>query len=234
MQTTNSTPNNANNSQNENQVLTLALPIFELITQIRTQELVPSNQVRATINAQLKQFEQRAVELKYRESQIKFAVFALVSFIDESVLTAQFDFKTEWEKNPLQLELFNEQVAGVTFYEHIDELLKRPEDIDILEIYYICLIFGFRGRYKKYSEDKLTTIIQSIEVVLKKSNRLYPGQLSPHWKSNDQPQILNKVTIPLWLKIGSGIALFTIILLYIVLKIFLNSALYSAKEQLLQ
>ncbi|MCV4615579.1 DotU family type IV/VI secretion system protein, partial [Escherichia coli] len=69
--------------------------------------------------------------------------------------------KIEWEKNPLQLEYFGEQLAGNKFFEKLESMLSQIEVTqDAVEVYYYCMLLGFKGRYAVYEQDKLLAIMQ--------------------------------------------------------------------------
>src|SRR5690606_10764921 len=55
-----------------------------------------------------------------------------------------------WPRQPLQEEIFGDHMAGETFFTRLDELLALgdSEDLaDLLEVYQLCMLLGFRGRY---------------------------------------------------------------------------------------
>jgi type VI secretion system protein ImpK len=73
-----------------------------------------------------------------------------VALLDESILTSQSTLRGDWVGYPLQQELFGENVAGENFYLQLRDLLARPDSRDlgdILELFALCLLLGFRGRY---------------------------------------------------------------------------------------
>jgi len=80
----------------------------------------------------------------------KLATYAVVALLDESILNTPGPLREDWIGYPLQQELFGENVAGENFYLQLRDLLARPESNDlgdILEIFLICLLLGFKGRY---------------------------------------------------------------------------------------
>jgi type VI secretion system protein ImpK len=84
--------------------------------------------------------------------QWELAKFALVCWIDE-MLSAQTAAvraeQREWFiENPLQKELFNVASGAVEFFVWSKEA-SRTKDRDALEVYYLCVILGFRGFYEQ-------------------------------------------------------------------------------------
>jgi len=181
----------------------------------------------------LQEMEQRGATLRHSERQINSVKFALAAFVDETVLTTHSPVSAEWEKFPLQLEYFGEHLAGVKFFERLDELLKQIQtDADVVEVYYLCLLLGFKGKYGVYMEDQLKELIKNTAVQLKRVGRLQETELSPHWKVMDQPEPPRDPGLPLWAKIGAAAGLVVVALIYLVLLLLLKSDVRSAMEQL--
>ena len=61
------------------------------------------------------EFEKRAERYKFNHKIVQVSKFGLSAFVDETVLTNNFPLRNEWEKNPLQLEYFGEQLDGFLF-----------------------------------------------------------------------------------------------------------------------
>lgn len=80
----------------------------------------------------------------------KLAVYAVVALLDESILNSPGPLRGVWVGYPLQQELFGENVAGENFYLQLRDLLARPDTPElgeILEVFLLCLLLGFKGRY---------------------------------------------------------------------------------------
>jgi type VI secretion system protein ImpK len=213
----------------------VATPAFEIIMKIRAGLLTPSGDLRREIKAVLNQFEQRATALGCKAESVQAVKFALTAFIDETVLTADFPLRDAWEKHPLQLEYFGEHLAGVTFFNRLDEMLKNPDsDLDVVEAYYLCLLLGYEGKHKKYFLEQLRAVIEKVAEYLRRANRLRLVALSPHWKVSDQPALRETPWLPLWARLAGGLALAVLVLFYGILKLFLGSDLKSAISHLLR
>ena len=213
----------------------IATNVLQLIMQIRAGIVQPSNSLRGTMDSLLRQLEQDAEVSGYKESMAQSAKFALAAFADETVLTASFPLRSEWEKYPLQLEYFGEQLAGVKFYERLDDLMKSlEENADVLELYYLCLLIGYKGKYKIYFEDQLRGVIDQVAECLRRVNRLRTGALSPHWKATDQPQLIANQGIPTWAKITGAAAIGLVLLFYVFSSLWLDTSMRSVIKVLLR
>ncbi len=214
--------------------ISLAAPVFELVLKLRSGALAPSPTLRATVHQMLQEMEQRGATLRHSERQINSVKFALAAFVDETVLTTNSPLSAEWEKFPLQLEYFGEHLAGVKFFERLDELLKQIQtEADVVEVYYLSMLLGFKGKYKVYMEDQLLELIKNTAAQLKRVGRLQETELSPHWKVLDQPEPPRDPGLPLWAKIGAAAGLVVVALIYFVLLLLIKSEVRAATEQLL-
>ncbi len=200
----------------KNDLVTFAGPVFDLILRIKAGIVSPSNDLRQKIAGMLEDFEKRSERYRFNHKIVQVSKFALAAFVDETVLTNNFPLKNEWEKNPLQLEYFGEQLAGNKFFEKLEAMLKQTEvTADAIEIYYFCMLLGFKGRYAVYEHDKLLAIMQSTANALVKAGKIKPVELSPHWLANDQPPPPEQGGMPTWAKIGAGAGLALALIIYL-------------------
>ncbi|MGH9821418.1 MAG: type IVB secretion system protein IcmH/DotU, partial [Pyrinomonadaceae bacterium] len=159
----------------KNDLVTFAGPIFDLILRLKAGIVAPSNELRPQVAAMLDDFDKRAERYRFNHKIVQVSKFALAAFVDETVLTNNFPLRDEWEKYALQLELFGEQLAGNKFFEKLDSMLKQVEVTqDAIEIYYICMLLGFKGRYQIYEQEKLLAIMQETANVLVKVGKIKP------------------------------------------------------------
>jgi type VI secretion system protein ImpK len=166
----------------------LALVFQEVLTaviRLRTNRQVVTDaelfrtQMREALNAADQEGRKRA----YTGEQTRMAIFALVAFLDESILNLQQPVFTEWPRKPMQEELFGVHVAGEIFFSTVQRLLAQQDahDVaDVLEIYLLCLLLGFRGRYGMGGQAELRGVIDAIAEKLRRI-RGYSPDLSPAW-----------------------------------------------------
>lgn len=211
-------------------LISLAAPVLELVLKLQTGVIAPSNDVRPVVSDLLAQLEQGGRGLRCHPDQIESIKFALVAFVDETVLSPTNDFplRKEWEQLPLQLEYFREHLAGVKFFERLDSLLQQPESesADLVELYYLCLLLGFKGKYNFYLlEEQLKGVIENVAEYLRRAGRLKSGALSAHWFADDQPELTREQGLPLWIKIGAPVAACLMLLTYAILFFLLRNDL---------
>lgn len=218
---------------NKNDLVTFAGPVFDLILRLKAGIVAPSNELRPQIAALLLDFEKRAERYRFNHKIIQVSKFALASFVDETVLTNNFPLRDEWEKNPLQLEYFGEQLAGNKFFDKLQAMLKQIETTqDAVEIYYVCMLLGFKGRYGVYEQEKLLAIMQTTANALVKVGKIKPVELSPHWLADDQPAPPEKRGMPVWAKISAAGGLGIAFVVYLVMWVLSSKFLQDAVEKL--
>jgi len=215
-----------------NDLIRFAGPIFDLILRLRAGIVQPSNNLRPKFVQMLDEFEKRAERYRINHKIVRVSKFALAAFIDETVLTNNFPLRDEWEKNALQLQYFGEQLAGNKFFDKLEAMLKQMKvTADAVEVYYVCMLLGFKGKYAVYEQDKFLSIMQKTANALVKAGKIVPTELSPNWLANDQPEPPKKRGMPAWAKIGAfgGLALAVVIYLamFLVSSQFLREALES-------
>jgi type VI secretion system protein ImpK len=215
---------------NPNDLIAFAGPVFDLILRLKAGIVAPSNDLRPKIAALLTDFENRAERYRFSSKITQVAKFALASFVDETMLSSNFNLKEEWEKNPLQLEYFGEHLAGNKFFEKLAAMLKQIDvTADAVEIYYVCMLLGFKGRYAVYEKDKLLSIMQETANALVRAGKIRPVELSPHWLANDQPEPPKPRKMPTWAKIGAlgglGFAFIVYMVMWVVVSKFLQDAI---------
>jgi len=215
---------------NPNDLIAFAGPVFDLILRLKAGIVAPSYDLRPKIASLLTDFENRAERYRFSSKITQVAKFALASFVDETVLSNNFNLKDEWEKNPLQLEYFGEQLAGNKFFEKLAAMLKQIDvTADAVEIYYVCMLLGFKGRYAVYEKDKLLQIMQETANALVKAGKIRPVELSPHWLANDQPEPPKPRKMPTWAKIGAlgglGFAFIVYLVMFLAVTKFLQDAI---------
>lgn len=214
--------------------------LFTAIVRVRfnLQSVPNADAFRANARDLIRMATQDAAGRGYVSEDGKLAAFAVVAFLDESVLTSKNPVFSTWSRMPLQEELFGEHMAGETFFQYVQLLLSRRDSIetaDVLEVYYLCMLLGYRGRYGSSGDGELRAIMEGIKG---KTNRVRGGNLplSPAWAlPGDSP--LPKRRDP-WLRrlvwmtaLAAGLGIAT----YVASELMLvsgNSAVQSAADQL--
>jgi type VI secretion system protein ImpK len=85
------------------------------------------------------------------------AKYAFCAAVDEIILRSDYDIREAWETRPLQLRLFGDQLAGEHFFQRLEDLrAKGAVHLQALEVFHVCLLLGFEGRFALDGRDKLS------------------------------------------------------------------------------
>jgi type VI secretion system protein ImpK len=75
------------------------------------------------------------------------AKYALVSWIDEMLVETAWDGRDWWGNNVLEIEPFNSRECNEKFFVKARQA-STITGRDALEVFYVCVILGFRGLYQ--------------------------------------------------------------------------------------
>nr|WP_229422091.1 MULTISPECIES: type IVB secretion system protein IcmH/DotU [Massilia] len=124
--------------------------------------------------------------------------YAFCAAVDEIILRSNFSIRDEWERRPLQLVLFGDQLAGENFYHRLESLRTRGSThLQALEVFHMCLLLGFQGRYILEGSEKLNYLTARLgdEIANMKGRR---GGFAPHADRPDQIVHKLRSDLPLW------------------------------------
>lgn len=150
--------------------------------------------------------------------KITMAKFALVAFLDETIISSDWIRKEEWLTEPLQIKLFDTFNAGEEFFTNLNNLRQRASsNKDVLEVYYLCLTLGFKGMYQLQSPETLRRVVDELNL------ELHPGlynaidTISPNAKPKDSFVQYTRGGLPIWIYPASVIVI--CVVLYFILSI---------------
>jgi type VI secretion system protein ImpK len=166
----------------------LALVLQEVLT--ATARLRANRQVAADAESfrnHIKQLlsgaQREARRLGYSSDDVALALYAAVAFLDESVLNSAQSMFASWPNRPLQEEIFGGHMGGEIFFQHLRQLLSRQdsEDLaDLLEVFQLCLLLGFQGRYSSADRGELRGLATAAGEKIRRIRGSF-GELSPQW-----------------------------------------------------
>lgn len=119
------------------------LHVIELLDRISSDETLSAPEERGRIRAQL----DRAEALAGQSRDWELAKYALVTWIDEVLIEAPWEASAYFKNNKLEFEIFKTADAYVEFYRKAQEASSLRKK-DALEVFYVCVILGFRGLYR--------------------------------------------------------------------------------------
>jgi type VI secretion system protein ImpK len=140
---------------------------------------------------------QRAREAQVGADDLGDIVYAIVALADEVALSVPGAVQQFWMYNLLQLRYFNENLAGENFYRRLETLRADPRRYPILRIYYLCLLFGFQGRYRvRGGEIELSQLVETLRLDLARHKIIEEEVLAPHGGRPQQEGSLVRRNLP--------------------------------------
>lgn len=173
---------------------------FTLILQLRAADHFGDPDVlRRRVKQVLDEAEHEALRTGVTPDNIQMAKFAVVAFIDETIISSSWSQKDRWISKPLQLELYNQYDAGETFFTRLDQLRQQPKaNAEAMEVYYLCLTLGFKGKYHLHEQERLREIIETTYEELQRVPGMKPKTLSPHGAPRGQVATEVRSKLPAW------------------------------------
>ncbi|KPN70631.1 type VI secretion system protein TssL, long form [Neisseria sp. 83E34] len=185
-----------------NPLIEAAKPVFILVNAMRqTTSQLSTDSLINKFSVLINRFEEDAEKNGAKYDAIQAAKYCLCTFVDELAVRAGWADET-WSKNSLLVSFYDETWGGERFFEIIQNLKQDPDkNIDLLEFMYLCLQFGYKGKYQVLNSGELE--IDKIKrdlLALIHSKR--PDQTVNLFKHD--PVVTNtiqrkqRLTIPLW------------------------------------
>ena len=135
------------------------------------------------------------------------AKFAFCALVDEFVLSSQLKIRDSWEQ-PGHCNwntLANNSLASDSSSTSKRSGSKGAPRVDVLEVFHMCLLMGFQGRYVIEGSEKLNFLTARVgdEIAHMRGKR---AAFAPHWAAPDQVVHKLRGEVPLWV-VGSVFAL---------------------------
>lgn len=161
------------------------------------------------------------------ESDAQEMVYAITALADE-IAFRKPGIREVWMSRPLQYHYFGDHLAGQRFFERLEYHIADPSKIEVLRVYYLCLMFGFSGQYaQRGGELELAAVTRRVADAL--SHQLKGAPLSTnHQRPRERLGKRRGGALTIW--IGLFAILFAIALIA-VLKIDLNRRAGNLNER---
>lgn len=158
-------------------------------------------QLRQQLSAETRNFHQHAAQAGIDRQMIQQASHALCTTLDEAVFNTPWGQQAGWAEHSLLSEFHDSVAGGEEFFQNLRHLGDNPtQNLYLLELMYLCLGFGFQGRYRMVADGK--TKLEQIQTWLVNLIRQQRGNtdkaLSPHWVGVETQTRRRKRLIPFW------------------------------------
>jgi type VI secretion system protein ImpK len=157
---------------------------------------------KATFGERMTQFlgevDRLAHALEVPPEDVTAARYAFCAAVDEIILGSSYELREAWEQRPLQLRLFGDQLAGEHFFNRLEDLRARGSaHLQALEVYHMCLLLGFQGRYALDGQDKLAYLTARLgDEIARMRGR--SRAFAPHGERPDQVRHKLSSDLSLW------------------------------------
>jgi type VI secretion system protein ImpK len=191
-------------AQIQHSLLDLMYDGFYLLFLLKNKALpADENQFAIQIQKFLSDFEKGAKRLEVAAEEIFDAKYAFCAAVDETLLRCGGKIRASWERRPLQLLMFGEQLAGENFFVKLEALRTQGKArIQALEVFHMCLLLGFQGKYLLEGPEKLAYLTARLgdEIAAMKGQR---ASFAPHWELPDRIAHALKRDVPLWVMVSA-------------------------------
>lgn len=157
-----------------------------------------SSDFSARVTQFLGEFEREAKRRNFEPEEVYDAKYAFSAMVDEAVLSSRMGIRDEWERQPLQLTLFGDQLAG----EHVFDKLEIARNsgsqrLATLEVFHMCLLLGFKGKYLIEGSEKVNYLTAQLGAQIAHIKGRHAG-FAPHWKAPDSIVHTLRRELPAW------------------------------------
>ncbi len=129
------------------------------------------------------------------------AAWFVAALLDDIALNTPWGGSSAWPGQPLVASLYGDVDAGERFFDRTEDLMRYPErDPDTLELAFMCLSLGFRGKHRvsgASGDGALTQLRAQMARLLRRPDD-DDAALAPHWQgvvAADEPA---RFALPLW------------------------------------
>lgn len=104
-------------------------------------------------------FRQQGQYLDYHPNVIEKSCFVFCAAFDELILYTSWGEHSQWENKSLLSSVFSQRNGGEVFFVLLEKAnLQASKLVDFIELQYVLLMLGFKGRYRNEDESKLHQI----------------------------------------------------------------------------
>ena len=180
-------------------VAATTLAVFEKVRQAVSHNDV--GDLHQRLVNEIKQFDKYAREQGIQSELVLSARYVLCTVLDEAVLNTPWGSESTWTQRTLLSAFHNETSGGEKFFMILDRMRQAPaQNLDMLELMYICLSLGFEGKYRvsHNGRDKAEQIREEIFSVIRSYRGDYERSLSPTWQGLGKIRNTLAEYLPIW------------------------------------
>jgi type VI secretion system protein ImpK len=184
---------------------TAASPLLDLLVRIGTgapaAPIGNADALLASAVRALQAFEAESRAAGVGDDLLRAAHYALCAALDDTALATSWGQASSWATRSLSSTFHQDVRSGERFFDLLSGMQQEPARyLPALEICYLCLALGMRGRYRLDSRGgaEIERIREGLYQLLVRANGAWERELSPHWKGVDAPHAGPARSVPLW------------------------------------
>ena len=196
-----------------NSLVQAAIPLLLLTAHVRETLSMDVSGLRRHALDEIRRFEEQARAAGVSSQVVLSARYVLCAGLDEAVLSTPWGHQSEWGQHPLLVALHQQAWGGEKFFDMLDAMSQDPaRHIDIMELQYLCLAFGFAGKY--HIEERGQEHLQEVQHDLYRKIRAYRGQgepgLSLRWRGIEDRRNPLFRYVPWWIVAAAALPILAI------------------------
>jgi type VI secretion system protein ImpK len=189
-----------------NPLVAAANPLLDIVPQLRASLEHPNPAgLRDFLVRGIRAFEARAQAAGTSPEKVIAARYVLCTVLDETAAATPWGASGAWARHSLLVMFHNEAWGGEKFFQLLSRLAEKPAaNRDLLELMYVCLSLGFKGRYQVADNGRaaLDTLRERLARMLRSEQGEYERSLSPHWQGVAVTRRTLLSALPLWIAAG--------------------------------
>ena len=187
---------------NDNKLINAFSPLLGLAPELEAVS-PPDNPdvLRARLLDNLTYARDNAVSAGLSLTQADKGAWFVAALLDDIALNTPWGGNSGWPRMPLVAELYGNVDAGTRFFDLTDDLMTYPaRDPDLLQLVFMCLSLGFRGKHRISSDGGEAALTQ----LRSQMSRAMGGRdaldqpLSPNWQGVMADDEDRGFIAPLW------------------------------------
>ena len=196
------TPGNFSTSTGLNPLVNAASTLLAVFSKTRESLSHPNvASLHQQLEREIKSFDNKARSAGVKEDTVMIARYLLCTILDEAVLNTPWGAESAWNQRTLLGTFHKETAGGEKFFAILDRLRNTPADnIEVLELIYICLSLGYEGKYRVVARgrDQLEQLRDDLFYIIRSFRGEYERSLSPCWQGLAHSKNTLSKYVPMW------------------------------------
>jgi type VI secretion system protein ImpK len=169
--------------------------------------------LRRHVVDEIRRFEENARRAGVRNEVVLTARYVLCALLDEAVLATPWGAQSDWSQHTLLIAMHREAWGGEKFFEMLDRISADPNrHIDLMELQYLALAFGFTGKYQVLDRghERLADVQRGLYRKIRDFRGNPEADLSLRWRGLEDRRNPLVRYVPWWVITAAALAIVAI------------------------